>query len=144
MPLDSGQAFVASGEFGQRLADLPVVAEGVDEAADAPIVVVGHLPDDGGPGSDGPVEGGVGIVDGEDDADGAAVEALWAVVLVLGRFVGEPELGSVDCQFGDDGAAAVVVTELLGRSEGGSVELDCLDAVADGEEGSDGRSSDVL
>src|SRR6185437_9170068 len=121
-----------------------MVAKGIDDAADAPAVVVGHLPDDGGPGGDGLVEDGVGVFDGEDHAGRAAVEALGAVVLMLGRLVGEPEFSSVDCQPGDDGAVAVVVTELLGGTKGSFVELDCLDAVADGEEGSDGRSKNVI
>ena len=65
-----------------------MVAEGVDYAADAPAVVVFHGPDDGGSGGYGAVEGGVGVVYGEDHADGAAVEGLGAEVLVLGGFVG--------------------------------------------------------
>ena len=57
------------------LSDFPVVAEGVADAPDAPAVVLTlNGPDDGGSGGDGLVEEGVGIIDGEDDADGAYSE----------------------------------------------------------------------
>jgi hypothetical protein len=69
----------------------------IDEAAHAPsVVLVGDGPDYGGSSGDGAVEDRVGIIDDEDDADGASVQRFGAEVLVLGRLVGEPELGSFD------------------------------------------------
>ena len=60
------------------------MAEGVDDAADAPAVVVFHVDDNGGSGGDGFFEGGVGVVDGEDHADGAAVEGFGLEFLCSG------------------------------------------------------------
>src|SRR5271154_2111442 len=80
----------------EALADLPVMAEGVDDAAYAPGVFRPDGADDGGSGCDGAVEGGVGVFDGKDHADGAAIEGLGAEVFVLGGFVGDPEAVAVD------------------------------------------------
>src|SRR5258705_12418579 len=82
--------------FLDWFADLPVVAEGVQDAAYAPSVLGSYWADDGGSGSDGSVEGGVGVFGGEDHADGAAVQGFGAEVLVLRGFVGYPEAVAVD------------------------------------------------
>jgi hypothetical protein len=124
--------------FLEGFADLPVVAEGVEDAAYAPGVLGSYGADDGGSGGDGAVEGGVGVVDGEDHADGAAVEGLGAEVLVFGGFVGDPEAVAVDGEIRDYGAGGVFVAEDLLGSEGGFVEVDGFGSVADGEEGGEG------
>jgi len=84
------------------------------------------------------VEGGVGVFNGEDHADCAAVEGLGAEVLVFGRFIGDPEAVAVDGEIRDYGAGRVFVAEDLIGSEGGFVEVDGFGSVADGEEGSEG------
>src|SRR5215467_10569558 len=122
----------------EGFAYLPVVAEGVDDAAEAPAIFVGHGVDDGGSGFDGAFEGSVGVVGGEDHADGSAVEGFGAEVFVFGGFVGEPEARSVDGQVGNDGAVGAVEVEEFFGAEGGFVEGDGFAAVADGEEGGDG------
>src|SRR5215469_10757668 len=95
------------------LADLPVVAEGIDDAAEIPAIGILHLDDYGCSGFDGAPEGGVGVVDGEDHADGSTFEGLGAEVLEVGSFVRDPEAGAVDGEVADDGAALVVVAEDL-------------------------------
>jgi hypothetical protein len=66
------QAF-GLGLRAERFADLPVVAEGVEDAAYAPGVFGPYGADDGGSGRYGAVEGGVGVFDGEDHADRCAL-----------------------------------------------------------------------
>jgi hypothetical protein len=122
----------------EGFADLPVVAEGVEDAADAPGVLGADGADDGGAGGYGTVEGGVGVFGGEDHADGAAVEGLGAEVFVLGGLVGDPEAVAVDGEVGDYGAGGVFVAEDLFGSEGGFVEVDGFGCIADGEEGGEG------
>ena len=113
-----------SGGFRQWFADLPVVAERIDDSAYAPAVFVGDGPDHGGSGCNCAVEGGVGICDGEDHARGAAAEGFGAEVLVFRRLVGEPEFGSVHGESSDYTSAFISVAEDLGGSEGRFVELD--------------------
>ena len=86
----------------KRFADLPVVAEGVEEAAYAPVVFGADGADDSGSGGDGSVEGCIGVFGGEDYADCAAVEGFGAEVLVLGGFIADPETRAVDSEVGDD------------------------------------------
>ena len=82
--------------FLQGLPDLPVMAEGVDEASYAPLVgLVGYGPDHGGSRGDGPVEDRVGVFYGQHDAHGAAAERFRAEVRMLGRLVGDPEFSSL-------------------------------------------------
>ncbi len=52
------------GLGAEGFADLPVVAEGVDDAAYAPGVLGSYGADDGGAGGDCAVEGGFGVFDG--------------------------------------------------------------------------------
>ncbi len=60
----------------ERFADFPVVSEGVGNAAHPPAIgLVGDGPDYRGSGGYGLVEDGVGVVYGEDDADGASTVA---------------------------------------------------------------------
>lgn len=109
--------------LAKGFADFPVVSEGVADAAYAPaVVLVFDGPDDGGSGGDGLVEEGVGVVDCEDDADGACSERCRAGVLVFGRFVGQPERCAGDFKLRDGGAGFGWDQEEDGGSEGGFVE----------------------
>ena len=124
--------------FLEWFADLPVVAKGVEDAAYAPGVLGPDGANDGGTGCYGAVKGGVGVFDGEDHADGAAVEGLGAEVFVLGGFVGDPEAVAVDGEIADYGAGRVFVAEEFFGSEGEFVEIDGFGSVADGEEWGEG------
>src|SRR5579864_7950408 len=104
---------VFRAESAKRFADLPVVAEGVEEAAYAPGVFGADGADDGRSGGDGSVEGCVGVFGGEDHAYCAAVEGFGAEVLVLGGLVGDPEAIAVDGEIADYGAGRVFVAEEL-------------------------------
>src|SRR5215469_1916095 len=115
-----------------------MVAEWVDDTAYAPAVVVFHVPDDGCPCVDGALECCVGVLSGEDHADGAPTERLGAEVFVGGGLVGDPECCSVDGKLGDDRAVGSVEAEDFGSSEGGFVEVDCFGCVPDGKHGGDG------
>ncbi len=109
--------------LAKGLADFPVVAEGIDDAADAPAPLVGDGPDFFCAGGDGAGEGGVGIGDGEDDAGGAAGEGFGAEVVVAGGFVGQPEFCAFDGKAGDDVAAFAGDAKEFGRAESGLVEV---------------------
>jgi hypothetical protein len=120
------------------------VAEGVEDAAYAPVVFGIDGADDGGAGGYGAVKGGVGVFGGEDHADGAAVEGLGAEVFVLGRFIADPEAVAVDGEIRDYGAGGVFVAEDLLGCEGGFVEVDGFGSVADGEEGGEGGGDGIV
>jgi hypothetical protein len=118
----------------QRLADFPMVAEGINDSSHAPaIVLISHGRNDLGAGLDRAVKNGIGVADDEDHSDGAATERFGAEVQMLGRFVGEPKLGAVDGELSHDGAMAVVDAKQFGGSEGGFVEFNRLRAPSDGE-----------
>ena len=82
--------------FGRWLADFPVVAVGVEDATEAPAVVVLHRDDYFGAGAYGALKRGVRIAYDHDHARGAAVEGFGAEVFVFGGFVGNPEFGALD------------------------------------------------
>src|SRR5260370_31646004 len=82
--------------FLEGFADLPVVAEGVEDAAYAPGVLGSDGADDGGAGGYGAVEGGFGVFDGENHANGAAVEGLGAEILIIAAFLCDPTTVALD------------------------------------------------
>jgi hypothetical protein len=104
--------------FLEWFADLPVVAEGVEDAAYAPGMFCPDGADDGGASGYGAVECGVGVVDGEDHADGAAVEGLGAEVFVLRGLVGDPEAETIDGEIADYACGRVLVAEEFFGFEG--------------------------
>jgi len=78
------------------------MAEGIDYASEAPLVLVGDGIHFFGSSFYGSCADCVWIGDGEDDSDRDAAEGFGAVVVVLGRFVAEPEFSALDGQSGDD------------------------------------------
>ena len=68
----------------ERAANLPVMSIGIDDTADTPAVSFADGTDLGCSGAAGPRESGVGIGDGQDEANGSAAESLWTEVAVLG------------------------------------------------------------
>ncbi len=83
--------------LAERFADFPVVAEGIDDSADSPVIwLVSDRHDYCRTRSYSACEHGVRVGDNEDHAHGRASESLGAEVLVFGRFVGDPEFGAVD------------------------------------------------
>lgn len=113
--------------------DLPMVAEGIDDAAYAPTVLLRHRGDLRGACLQRALEEGIGIGHGEDHADGAATERFRAEIFVLRRLVTEPKFRAVYGESGYHAAAGVFETEGFAGSEGGFVEFDGLSAVANGE-----------
>src|SRR5262245_11105342 len=80
----------------QRPADLPVVAERVDNATQAPAMGVRDGCNLGCAGRDGLGAYGCGIFNDQEHADRASAERLWAEVQVLRRFLRDPEGGARD------------------------------------------------
>src|SRR6185369_16044448 len=121
-----------------------VMTEWIANSTDAPAVGLLHIEDDGGSAIDGALECGIGIVGGEDDANGSSLEGFRAEVLEVGSLVCDPEGGSIDGEVADDSAVFSVVTEDLLGSEGCFVEVDGLCSVAYGEKWDDcGRGGNV-
>ena len=79
-----------------RAPDFPVMAEGIDYAADAPAVFFADGINLLGAGAHRARENRVGIGDGQDDSDCDASQGFWAEVMVLWRFVAQPEFGAAD------------------------------------------------
>ena len=111
-PLSAG---VESGAVrrpaAERLADLPVVAEGVLDPAQAPAVLVGDGGDLAGAGLDRPAHRGLRVVDDQQHPDAAAAERLGAEVAVRWRLVGHPERRRTDRELGHDRLVLVGATE---------------------------------
>jgi hypothetical protein len=130
---------IESSLRSDRFADFPVVAKGVDDAADQPTVLFADWPDFGGAGSDcvGPNLGG--IFDDEEHAGRRAGEGFGAEVGVFGRLIGDPEFRAVDGKLRDDSAVIVIDPEQYFCTECGLVKLDGLPTTADRQEWRDTR-----
>lgn len=113
------------------------MAEGIDDASYAPVVFVVHGIDLRRSGGEGTSKDGIGIGDGENDANGTSVESLGTEVEMLGRFIAEPKLGTLDGEAGDD-ATTVLEEKDFGCSEGRLVEIDGAGTVANAEPGFNG------
>src|SRR4051794_28726654 len=90
--------------FLQLLTDLPVVAEWVHHSPQPPSVLVLDRPDNRRSGTDRLFECSVWIFHHHHHTNGSAAQSLGTEVLVVRRFVGDPELGSVHRQPADDRA----------------------------------------
>src|SRR5690349_13433653 len=100
------------------------MAEGIEDATEPPAVVVSDRQDDFCARGYGTVESNVGVGDGENHAGGAAFESFRAEVVVLRRFVRNPEFGALHRESSDDRAVGRVNAEGFGGTEGGFVEVD--------------------
>ena len=113
--------------LAERFADFPVVAEGIDDSADSPVIrLIIDGPDDCRTRSYGTREHGVRVGDDEDQAHGRASESLGTEVLVFGRFVGDPEFGAIDRELGYDSTSRRCGTTLLRRRRPGRSQRPCL------------------
>jgi hypothetical protein len=101
--------------------DLPVMPRRIDNPADPPSMGIEHGRNLGRPGRDRPPAQGHGVLDNEKHPDRAAAEGLGAEVKVLGRLVGDPELGAGDGQLSHTAAGDAVQ---LGGAECCLIESD--------------------
>lgn len=114
----------SSRAVGQRLADFPMVSEGIDNSSYAPAVwLVADGPNDGGSRCDGPFESGIRIVNDQHHPHRTTAKGLGAEIQVLRRLVSEPEFGVPHGQLSDD-CSTVVDAEQFASSERCLVELD--------------------
>jgi hypothetical protein len=116
--------------------DFPVMAEGIDDASDAPAVLIADGKDLFCSGFDGAGKHGVRIGGRHNDADRDSAKRFWTEVVMLGRLVAEPEFGAVNGQLGNHAVATIESKSFLG-SEGGLVEIDGARATSEAEPGSD-------
>ena len=107
----------------QRLTDFPMMAEGIDDASDAPAVLIADWINFLRTGLDGAGKNSIGIGRCHDDAHRNSAERFRAIVVMLGRFVAEPELRAGNGQLGNH-AAATIKSKDLYRTKGCFVELD--------------------
>jgi hypothetical protein len=112
-----------------------MVAEGVNDAANAPTVLFGDERDFLGASFDGALEHGVRIRDGENHTDGSTVQGFRAEIFVFGGFVTEPEFSAVDGEARDDATVGGIEAENFGGPKGGFVEVHSFRAVANGQPG---------
>jgi hypothetical protein len=103
-----------------------MVAEGVEDSSDAPAVLIGDGIDDFGANGNGMIECGIRIFDDHDDAHGAASQRFRAEILMLGRLVGNPKLGSGNGKLRDNRAVVSVDPVEHGGAESGLIELNGL------------------
>src|SRR6185503_18623210 len=110
----------------QGLSNLPVVTEWILNAPDAPtVVLIAHGPNHRGPRRDGSLERRVRIFDNQNHPDRTAPERLRAEVEMLGRLVGDPELGAVHGQSSHKLTFVVLDAEQLLGAECALVEVHC-------------------
>ena len=137
----ASRAFSCSKFILEFSAYFPMVAEGIDHAADAPAVFFGYRIDFLCARFDRAGEDGVRIVDRQNDAYRDATERFRAEVVMFRRFIAEPELGSVDGESGNHTLGISHAKDLYG-TEGSLVEVDGTRATANAEPGSNrGRDS---
>jgi hypothetical protein len=125
----------AAASRAEFAGDFPMVAEGVNNTANAPAVLFGDGRDFLGASLQSALEHGVWIRNGENHADGSAVQGFRAEISVFGGFVTEPEFGAVHGQTGDDATVGRIEAENLGGAKSGFVEVHRFRAVANRQPG---------
>src|SRR5919197_572453 len=121
--------------FAERLADLPVMSEGVLDSSQQPTVFLFHPSDLRRTQLHGPPDHEARILDDQQQAYGASAQRLRAEVLVRRRLVRDPKGRVSDRELGDERRFFVRATHAidLERAEGRLVELDGLAATANRE-----------
>lgn len=109
------------------------MAEGINDAANAPAVLLGDGRDFFCASFDGALEHRVWIRNGENHADGATVQGFRAEIFVFGGFIAEPEFGAVDGEACDDATVGSVEAENFGGAKGAFVKVHGFRAVANGQ-----------
>src|SRR5579871_4083145 len=99
-----------------------MMAERIDHAADAPLVLVGDWIDFFRAGGNRAGKHGVGIGHRKNDANRRTTDGFWTEVMVLGRFVAQPEFRTFDRKTGHN-AAAIFHSEQFGRAESRFIEV---------------------
>src|SRR5262249_36300942 len=89
------------GFLRQRLTNLPMVSERIDDPSDAPPMLITHWPDGSGSRGDCLCESFVRFVHDHHHPGGSPAKGFRAKILVLGRLVRYPKLGAVDREAGD-------------------------------------------
>ena len=120
----SSRIRLSGGFLGQRVADLPVMAEGIDHASQSPSVRFLHRGHLLGTGRECRGEDGIGIRHGQDHPDGPAAQRLRTEIAILGRFVAQPELRARNGQPRHNRTGRILHPVDLDRPEGRLVELD--------------------
>src|SRR5262249_54875666 len=100
----------------ERTSDFPMMAERIDDAAEAPAVLVTNRSDLLRPSRHGPREHRVRILNDEHHPDRSAAKRLWTEIRVLRRLVGDPKLRSIDREPGDDRAIRRIDAEHFSRA----------------------------
>lgn len=91
----------------ERASDFPMMTEGIDDASDAPAVLITDRKDLFRSGLDSTCKDGIGVGDRHDDTHRNSAERFGTEVVMLGRLIAEPEFCAIDRKPGDDAATGV-------------------------------------
>lgn len=125
----------AAGSRAEFAGDFPMMTEGVNNAANLPAVLFGDRRDFFGASFQGALEHGVRVRNGENHADGSAVQRFRAEIFVFGGFVTEPEFSAVHGKACDDATVGRIEAKNFGGAKGGFIEAHSLRAVANRQPG---------
>src|SRR6267143_1134419 len=126
-----------SGGCCKRTADLPVMAEWIDHAAQAPPVIFLHRDDLSGTCRKRLREHRIRIRHGQDHSSRSTAQRLWTEVAMLRGLVTQPELRTSNGQPRHHRTTGILHTEDLDRPECRLVELNCSRAISNREHGRD-------
>jgi hypothetical protein len=116
-----------------------MMAEGVDEASDAPAVrLIGNGPHDDSSCSNGSIEYGIGVGDGQDHPDRTAANGFGAEIGMLGGFIGNPEFRALHGQMSNDIAFLILNAHQFRSAESVPVKFKRTRATANGKQRRDG------
>src|SRR6266496_3208079 len=121
----------------QRTADLPVMAEWIDHAAQAPPIRFLHCDDLSRTCRQRFSEHRIRIRHGQDHPNSATAQRLWTEVAMLRGFVSQPKLRTVNGQARHYRTAGILHPVDLDRSKCRLVELNRLRAIANRQHGRD-------
>lgn len=114
---------------GQRVPDFPVMAVRIGHASDSPSVALAYRPDFGCAGLDRAGKEGVGISDSQNYPNRATAKSFGTEILVLRRFVAEPEIRAIDRESCHHASATLQSID-FNRAKCRFVKLDGLGAFA--------------
>jgi tetratricopeptide (TPR) repeat protein len=121
----------SSTAFRQRLADFPMVSEGIDDSSHTPTIgLVADGGNDGRSRSDGAVESSIRILDDHHHPHRTAAQRFWTEVQVLRRLISNPKFGFPHGKPSDQRSTLVFNAEQFAGPERCLVELDRFRPVA--------------
>src|SRR5262245_213919 len=110
-----------------------MVPEGIDDAPQAPTIFILNWPHGCCSCSNRSRKNSIRIAHHHDHTRSASAERFWAVVVMLRRLVGEPELSTCDRHLGNHTAILAIDAEQLLRTKRRLIEFDGTRAIPNGK-----------